>query len=328
MARDATSVRDVQRCFHSRSIASHVHGGPFDNASLQFAMQTRMRGVGDGAGWHEDAVLASFEFRMPQLHGVRVRTRRGLYLDRSVLQRALAGKQPEASYLKMRLSTSGKRVVANARDLQQLQQLLPSSLPANALQPTESLHDSCAVVGSSAKLLACKFGKEIDGHEAVFRINDAPTKHYQRWVGAKTTYRLLNDVSRRGVDNATMLIPMRILHDDVKSMRKEGRKIWFVFRTPQPYWNNHRTFLYNGTKLPLHPRSSGFVALRIAMDLCNRTTAYGFTTEEESTYGRYHNKIGHKSGPEFFKDKGHELLGNRAHFLFFNCTGMARFPMC
>lgn len=327
MASDATSIRDVQRCFQARGIPSHVHGGPFGDASLQFEMQTHMQGVGNGAGWHEDAVLASFDFRLPKLDDVRVRTSRGLYVDRHVLQRGLDGKQPEASYLRVRLSTNSKRVVADARDVQQLQQLLPSILPANALQPTESLHDSCAVVGSSSRLLECKFGTEIDGHEAVFRINDAPTKHYQPWVGAKTTYRLLNDVSKRDVDDATRLIPMHILHEDVKSMRK-GRKIWFVFRTPQPYRNAYHTFLYNGTKLPLRPTSSGYVALRIAMDLCNKTTAYGFTTEEESTYGRYHNKKSHKSGPELFKDKGHGLLVNRAHFLFFNCTRMARFPRC
>lgn len=321
------SVCNVQSCFEASGIASRAHGVPLKNMSLHFEMQTHMQAVGRGPGWHKAAVRASFDFRLPQLDGMHKSTSRGLYVDRQVLKRALEGSQPEASYLRTRLSPFAKRTTANSKDVQLLLKLLPTNLSANALKPTEKLHHDCAVVGSSHRLLECKFGKEIDHHEAVFRINDAPTKGYQAWVGAKTTYRVINNVSKRGVDKAIMLISKFILHEDVKSISR-GRNIWFVFREPEPYRNLYGTFLYNGTRLPLRPTSSGFRALKFAMDLCNTTTAYGFTTEEETTYGHYYGGKSRNSGPKFYKDAGHELLVNRAHFLFFNCSQMAHFPKC
>jgi len=40
----------------------------------------------------------------------------------------------------------------------------------------------------------CRYGKSIDGHNIVFRMNQAPTTGYTREVGSKTTHRLLNRV--------------------------------------------------------------------------------------------------------------------------------------
>jgi hypothetical protein len=54
-------------------------------------------------------------------------------------------------------------------------------------------HVSCAVVGNSADLSASDFhGAAIDAHEAVFRINLAPTVTYEPYVGNRTTYRVLD----------------------------------------------------------------------------------------------------------------------------------------
>jgi len=319
----------VERCFRDRGIQAHVHEEKEGTQAIHFQLQTRMKGIGDGAGWEKESVTAAFEFTLSTPTKKRQTTsRRGLYLDQQVLGRALEGKKPEASSLKLHMSRSTKRVVADERDLKTLQRILPKVIPANALGPSERLHDTCAVVGSSSRMLDCKFGKDIDQHDAVFRLNDSPTKKFKRWVGSKTTYRLLNDVSKRGVDNATVLIPMHILHADVQSMKREGRIFWFVLHTPVPYVNLHHTYQYNGTTLPIRHTSSGVVALRLAMDLCNKTTAYGFTTEEEFTYGHYYNRKSKKPEPEFFKDKGHGLLTNRALFLFYNCSELVKFPKC
>lgn len=86
-------------------------------------------------------------------------------------------------------------------------------------------YSTCAIVGNSGHLLKSKYGMcctfrqrtkvmcvcslqayiqirpytppwhtgwRIDQHEAVFRLNQAPTSGYERYVGSKTTARLLN----------------------------------------------------------------------------------------------------------------------------------------
>uniref|UniRef100_A0A061RGY4 Cmp-n-acetylneuraminate-poly-alpha-8-sialyltran sferase n=1 Tax=Tetraselmis sp. GSL018 TaxID=582737 RepID=A0A061RGY4_9CHLO len=51
---------------------------------------------------------------------------------------------------------------------------------------------TCAIVSNSGNLLEAHYGLEIDKHDAVFRINNAPTVGYERHVGSKTTFDLLN----------------------------------------------------------------------------------------------------------------------------------------
>eukprot|EP00899_Mesostigma_viride_P024682 jgi/Mesvir1/5399/Mv15472-RA.1 len=51
------------------------------------------------------------------------------------------------------------------------------------------LGKSCALVGSSDILLSCDVGQQIDAHDVVIRLNDAPTVGYERNVGSRTTLR-------------------------------------------------------------------------------------------------------------------------------------------
>mmetsp|Transcript_30494 Transcript_30494/g.99086 ORF Transcript_30494/g.99086 Transcript_30494/m.99086 type:complete len:462 (+) Transcript_30494:145-1530(+) len=53
--------------------------------------------------------------------------------------------------------------------------------------------DECAIVGNSGSLLFTEYGKAIDSHDVVLRMNLAPTsKSYRKHVGRKTTFRMLN----------------------------------------------------------------------------------------------------------------------------------------
>lgn len=64
--------------------------------------------------------------------------------------------------------------------------------------PTDPLRDvhfgSCAVVGNSGSVLspARPCGSEIDAHDAVWRINGAPVRGYEQFVGSRETVRVLN----------------------------------------------------------------------------------------------------------------------------------------
>jgi hypothetical protein len=54
-------------------------------------------------------------------------------------------------------------------------------------------YPTCAVVGSSGLMISSGLGKQIDAHDAVVRLNQAPCQpRYQPDVGARTTLRILN----------------------------------------------------------------------------------------------------------------------------------------
>mmetsp|Transcript_34527 Transcript_34527/g.97830 ORF Transcript_34527/g.97830 Transcript_34527/m.97830 type:complete len:320 (-) Transcript_34527:35-994(-) len=73
--------------------------------------------------------------------------------------------------------------------------LLPMS--AIALAPRLSAR-TCAIVGNSGNLLVGKYGREIDKHDVVFRVNQGPTSGYEGFVGRKTHFRLLNALWTEG----------------------------------------------------------------------------------------------------------------------------------
>jgi hypothetical protein len=52
---------------------------------------------------------------------------------------------------------------------------------------------NCAVVGNSGVLLNTTFGRDIDAHQVVIRLNAAPTHGYVQHVGLKTTARVMNN---------------------------------------------------------------------------------------------------------------------------------------
>ena len=63
------------------------------------------------------------------------------------------------------------------------------------IQDTNSLaqrsYKRCAVVGNGGVLLNDdRNGESIDAHDAVFRINEGPTRGFEKYVGRKTTFRV------------------------------------------------------------------------------------------------------------------------------------------
>ena len=60
------------------------------------------------------------------------------------------------------------------------------------VDPECKISSSVAVVGSSGILLERDFGELIDSFDEIVRFNRAPVKEYERWVGSRTTIRLVN----------------------------------------------------------------------------------------------------------------------------------------
>jgi hypothetical protein len=84
----------------------------------------------------------------------------------------------------------------------------------------------------------------IDEHDVVLRFNTAPTKSFEEFTGAKTTFRLLN---RKAADTMLEVIPSprplrslslwRILHNGRVRMNNvtNSRGGAFPCRRPHPY---------------------------------------------------------------------------------------------
>ena len=62
------------------------------------------------------------------------------------------------------------------------------------LKPNINISEDLAIVGSSKSILKKNFGKEIDTYQDVIRFNKSPVKNYEKFVGSKTTIRVVNNV--------------------------------------------------------------------------------------------------------------------------------------
>jgi len=163
-------------------------------------------------------------------------------------------------------------------------------------------YKTCAVVGSSSSLLKSGYGMDIDQHDAVFRINSAPTRGFYKDVGSFTTFRVsygsncmaaivVDVVPSHGICTVDHTAKVHI--DPL--FRKRVAEVALATRLHNPEYEN---FLFNQTKiknfrdvhmyyhlqnkaaayygLHVHGPSSGFNAIIASLDLCESIDLYGF----------------------------------------------------
>ena len=192
---------------------------------------------------------------------------------------------------------------------------------------------SCAVVGNAGNLKYTTFGAAIDSHDIVVRLNHAPTEGYQRFVGTKTSFRILNSlwtnhyaswrwmnmhlpsergmglvVSRTDTHQFDKLIQtFHVLRPDIMVLMLSSRltsavrRLLIKFRLEMCA----RGFgPYTGGNTP----SSGLVAVVLFSQLCNTTTVYGFGKD------KLINRIeGDSTAYHYFSGKGARKEGNPVH---------------
>ncbi|GHP09787.1 hypothetical protein PPROV_000852200 [Pycnococcus provasolii] len=176
---------------------------------------------------------------------------------------------------------------------------------------------SCAVVGNGGIMRANALGKAVDAHTAIWRLNQAPTKGYERLVGKKTHFRVLNKTwlakyanrinkdwlpfepeltlvpsrgnpgTARGMFNMygpTATQPLRRnvrvanMHSAVSAATS---KVMREFRRQASCSRARKTF--HGGSTP----SGGIMTVFMALALCKRTTVYGFGNEPGGKYQYY-----------------------------------------
>ncbi|KAK3239852.1 glycosyltransferase 29 protein [Cymbomonas tetramitiformis] len=157
--------------------------------------------------------------------------------------------------------------------------------------PTMAEFSTCALVGSSRKMLKLHQGAEINAHAAVFRFNDAPTAGYETHVGNKTTVRVQN-VEYCGFRETTGEILVHYTDPSrsrlTKCLRSDIRKI----SHPLLFYSSG----YFAAVLPPAPQdpsrgtnpkmSAGFFGVMIALHLCGEVSIYGFDQSREHYYNK------------------------------------------
>lgn len=189
--------------------------------------------------------------------------------------------------------------------MEKLSLVLPETPPFVPRQ-----YSRCAVIGNSGDLLKTNFGEEIDGYDAVFRENGAPIQNYTKYVGKKSTFRLLNRGSAKALDKVAeldetkkeVLIIKTTIHDIMSKMIQE-----VPIRNP--------VYLMLGTSFGSSAKGTGLKALEFALSICDTVDMYGFTVDP-----------GYKEWTRYFSEsrQGHTPLQGRAYYQMMECLGLIR----
>ncbi|WOL17605.1 sialyltransferase-like protein 2 [Canna indica] len=168
----------------------------------------------------------------------------------------------------------------------------------------------CAVIGNSGDLLKTNFGEEIDGYDAVVRENGAPIQNYTKYVGRKSTFRLLNRGSAKALDKVVeldetkkeVLIIKTTIHDIMNKMIREI-----------PIRN--QVYLMLGASFGSSAKGTGLKALEFALSICDTVDMYGFTVDP-----------GYKEWTRYFSEsrQGHTPLHGRAYYQMMECLGLVK----
>ncbi|KAI3967925.1 hypothetical protein MKX01_027108 [Papaver californicum] len=168
----------------------------------------------------------------------------------------------------------------------------------------------CAVIGNSGDLLKTKFGKEIDGYDAVIRENGAPIQNYTDYVGKKSTFRLLNRGSAKALDK-------------VVELYESGREVLLVKTTIHDIMNkmireipiDNPVYLLLGASFGSAAKGTGLKALEFALSICDSVDMYGFTVDP-----------GYREWTRYFSEsrQGHSPLQGRAYYQMMECLGLVK----
>lgn len=133
---------------------------------------------------------------------------------------------------------------------------------------------TCAVVSSGSALKGKKYGKTIDEHGVVIRLNNAPTIGYEEDVGSFTTLRLTNTQYEgvREYEDETVLTKW---NGNPMDLMRLGTKKTYAMNPAFRQWAQQLDDTLNN-----HIVTSGLLMLFLALQKCERVSAFGFGGKE------------------------------------------------
>ncbi|KDP37594.1 hypothetical protein JCGZ_07940 [Jatropha curcas] len=178
---------------------------------------------------------------------------------------------------------------------------------SNGLVGLNNKYGSCAVVGNSGILLQKDYGKLIDGHEIVIRLNNARTERFEQFVGSKTNISFINSnilhlCARRqgcfchpyGIDVPMVMYICQPMHFLDYTICNSSHKAPLIVTDPRfdvlcarivKYYSLKRFAERTGKALDewgsahdgaMFHYSSGFQAVMLAVAICDRVSIFGF----------------------------------------------------
>ncbi|XP_069779039.1 alpha-N-acetylgalactosaminide alpha-2,6-sialyltransferase 3-like [Narcine bancroftii] len=102
------------------------------------------------------------------------------------------------------------------------------SLPEQ--QPLILTCRQCSIISSSGQMLGMQLGAKIDQSECIWRMNNAPTRGFEKDVGSKTTVRVVSHTStplllRQGAFLSGLNTSFHIFWGPQRNMRRDGKGI-------------------------------------------------------------------------------------------------------
>ncbi|XP_026205852.1 CMP-N-acetylneuraminate-beta-galactosamide-alpha-2,3-sialyltransferase 1-like [Anabas testudineus] len=186
-------------------------------------------------------------------------------------------------------------------------QIFPPS--PDLLEPRPQQCRTCAVVGNSVNLKGSHYGRHIDVHDIIIRMNYGQTKGYEADVGNRTTHRIMYPESATDLDSTTHLVlfPFKIQdlewlsravtsrfpgkkYGSVKSVITANKHLVMVLN-PAFMKYVHETWLDKKGKYP----STGFMAVVLALHICGKVNVFGYGADKDGNWSHYWEKLTKKN---------------------------------
>ncbi|XP_077982988.1 CMP-N-acetylneuraminate-beta-galactosamide-alpha-2,3-sialyltransferase 2-like [Glandiceps talaboti] len=186
--------------------------------------------------------------------------------------------------------------------LDTLFQIIPDDNPYSVGDPNRCLR--CAVVGNSGNLRQSAYGKFIDEHEYVMRINVARTEGFEKDVGSRTTHRFMYPESYIEVKGETRFILTAFKSLDIEwlisALTIGNIERTYITVKKFIHANSSKIQVYNPALMnhihnfwtELHGRypSTGMLVLMFAMNICDQVNVFGYGATTMGNWDHYYNK--------------------------------------
>ena len=154
----------------------------------------------------------------------------------------------------------------------------------------------CAVVGASRNLIGSHYGELIDAHDVVIRMNRAPTAGFELDVGVKTTHHVMwpkRGLGESEFDRKAFLLMTPItagteeVFDRMRELVREDLR-WEPGRVRIIHPEFVKYLHDNWTKGRGAYPSTGFVALMLAVHVCDEVDVFGFGADASGRWDHYY----------------------------------------